>query len=288
MATKKKTSKKNNQNDGEAYRPAKIEIQDTVLVSFKELVVDDAANSRLDYDDKKIEALAADIKRRGLINPPLVISTRDKKKPFRLVAGYCRVRALKHLGFEDTQARVVEGELEPKDIYILNVTENTSREDLSTYEKAVACYRLSKDFGISGASIGTQLGMTKATANNYIRCIRELLPEIQAAWRAGDNENCTTANMIALSAQSKEQQKAKWDDLNGLTPQVSGDESGEGDKPATLKAGKRDMKKALKAIEEHAGPDHPSAQALKFALGLTPKLFYGDQLLWAVEAKKND
>lgn len=71
---------------------------------------------------------AADMKKRGLLHPPVV--TKEKK----LVAGMGRILSAKLLGWDEIEVKVIDG-LSESDIRATTLCENLQRTDLSGWEK---------------------------------------------------------------------------------------------------------------------------------------------------------
>lgn len=91
-------------------------------------------NPRKQFDQASTEALAATIKKHGLLQP--IVVQEDGQGQYRLVAGERRLRAVKHLGLDSIEASVrAFGE----DVLpAVQLIENLAREDLSPLEEAHA------------------------------------------------------------------------------------------------------------------------------------------------------
>lgn len=95
-----------------------------MLIDIHKITVNDRI--RKDYGD--IEDLANDIKENGLINPPVV--TTD----FELVAGERRLRAMKYLGYQQIEVRVMKVD-DAEHMLKLEINENESRKDFTRLER---------------------------------------------------------------------------------------------------------------------------------------------------------
>lgn len=84
---------------------------------------------RESHTEDNIRQLAADIKRHGLLHPPVV--TKDKK----LVAGMGRILAVKLLGWDEIEVRVIDGPRTVSDLRAITLCENLHRADLTGWEK---------------------------------------------------------------------------------------------------------------------------------------------------------
>jgi len=90
---------------------------------------------RRDYGD--IEDLASDIKENGLINPPVV--TPD----FELIAGERRLRAMKYLGYQQVEVRVMQVK-DYEHMLKLEINENENRKDFTRLERLEYARRLER------------------------------------------------------------------------------------------------------------------------------------------------
>lgn len=94
---------------------------------------------RIRKDFGNIEELANDIKENGLINPPVV--TPD----FELIAGERRLRACKHLGYDQIEVRVMTVKDALHQLK-LEISENENRKDFSFTEKMEWAEKLKKEY----------------------------------------------------------------------------------------------------------------------------------------------
>lgn len=107
-----------------------------MLVEVSKVKVTD----RIRKDFGNIEELANDIKENGLINPPVV--TPD----FELIAGERRLRACKHLGYDQIEVRVMTVKDALHQLK-LEISENENRKDFSFSEKMEWAEKLKKEYG---------------------------------------------------------------------------------------------------------------------------------------------
>lgn len=95
-----------------------------MLIDINKVVVKD----RIRKDYGNIEELADDIKKNGLINPPVV--TPD----FELIAGERRLKAMEHLGYNQIEVRVMKVN-DFEHMLNLEINENESRKDFTKSER---------------------------------------------------------------------------------------------------------------------------------------------------------
>ena len=104
--------------------------------------VDPDFNCRDSISRDSLDELAASIDQDGLLFPVDVQPIEELENPpanftHRLVCGFRRLSACKHLGWETIPARVRTG-LNDRQASLLNLTENLEREDLNVLEEAKA------------------------------------------------------------------------------------------------------------------------------------------------------
>jgi len=107
-----------------------------MLISIDKIKVSDRI--RKDFGD--IPELANDIEENGLINPPVVTPENE------LIAGERRVRALKYLGYEQIEVRVMSVKDALHQLK-LEISENENRKDFSFSEKMQWADKLKDEYG---------------------------------------------------------------------------------------------------------------------------------------------
>lgn len=115
-----------------------------VLIAPCEVELVDDQNVRSDLPE--IEELAADIKERGLLEPPVVRNGgSDPKKPYKLVIGRRRFAALEALGLskKPIYMKVIAKE-KPLDRLAMNFAENAKRTNVSFFDQSELIEKLVK------------------------------------------------------------------------------------------------------------------------------------------------
>lgn len=102
-----------------------------MLISIEQITVSD----RIRKDFGNIEELAADIRDNGLINPPVVTPE------YHLIAGERRLRAMKHLGYQQVEVRVMTVK-DYEHLLNLEINENESRKEFTKSERIEYARRL--------------------------------------------------------------------------------------------------------------------------------------------------
>ncbi|MDH4318811.1 MAG: ParB/RepB/Spo0J family partition protein [Desulfobulbaceae bacterium] len=128
------------------------------------------------FDEEKLQALAASIREKGVIQPLLV--TKGKNNRYNLIAGERRLRAARIAGRYELPVVVMEdnGENESLELALI---ENIQRHDLNPMEEAAAYHRLIEHFNMTQEEVATKVGRNRTTITNVVRLL-QLSTEIQA------------------------------------------------------------------------------------------------------------
>lgn len=125
---------------------------------------DEYYQSRLDYSPEEIEALAKDIDKFGQRNPVGLVFNDQK---YRIIYGFQRVKALKHLG-RDTVKALVYSNLSEEEAHIHSISDNVRIGELTDLELALRCkYLKEKDFTIE--KLCETFGVKKSVVYNYLK-----------------------------------------------------------------------------------------------------------------------
>src|SRR5258708_4753579 len=97
------------------------------------------------FDDASIQELTQAIKEEGLIQPIVVRRVNDN---FELIAGERRFRAVKLLGWQSVEAKIMEN-VNDQQAATMGLIENLQREDLNPIERAQGYQKLVDQFHMS-------------------------------------------------------------------------------------------------------------------------------------------
>lgn len=147
------------------------------LVPISE-VSHDEENARTDLPN--IEALAADIKANGLINPLSVINGGEGSKKYIVKAGNRRLAALKLLKVKEVPVIV---KTEPNESDVVQLAENLGRENLHPLDLAQRLFDLTDKKGSYGGKytmkqLAERLQKSTAHIENLVRVRRKLCDEV--------------------------------------------------------------------------------------------------------------
>ena len=187
-------------------------------------IYEDPNNPRQAFDKAELEALAASIRKHGVLQP---ITVRPKDERGHMIRyGARRFRASQLAGVDKVAAIITTSDASEADILAAQLIENDQREGLNTAEMAAAVQRL-LNLGLNQMQIAEKLGRPKdqismfAAVNDMPQPLKDLAPklgvrtlyELSGAWKrdakrtgalvAAKGEAITTAEARALAAELK-------------------------------------------------------------------------------------
>ncbi len=132
-----------------------------------ELVSPNPNQPRRAFDEAALQALAASLAERGVLQPVLVRPIAGGT--YELIAGERRWRAARQAGLATIPAVVrPQDEVESLEIALI---ENMVREDLSPVEEARACSLLVEELGLTREDLGRRVGRSRVAVSNLIRLL---------------------------------------------------------------------------------------------------------------------
>ena len=134
------------------------------------------------FDAEQLEALAASIRERGIMQPILVRSDRGRAGRYQIVAGERRWRAAQLAKLHEVP--VIVRALDDRDALEIAIIENVQREDLGPLEEAEGYRRLMDEFGATQEDVAREVGKSRSHVANMLRLLG--LPEaVRAALDEG-------------------------------------------------------------------------------------------------------
>lgn len=122
---------------------------------------------RLDFDEEALNALAASIKEKGVLQPLLVRAKEDGM--FEIIAGERRFRAARQAGLSEVPAIVKE--MGDKEVLEVALVENLLRENLSAIEEAEGLQRLINEFSHTQEALSEIIGKSRSYIANTLRLL---------------------------------------------------------------------------------------------------------------------
>jgi len=119
-------------------------------------------------DSPELESLRASIREHGLLQPIVV---RPLERGFEIVAGHRRFAACRSLRWRFVLCKIVE--LDDKQAYEIQLTENLQRKTLDPVEEAVSYQRYVVEFGWGGVSeLGRRIGKSEEYVSHRIQLLK--------------------------------------------------------------------------------------------------------------------
>ncbi len=132
-----------------------------------DLIRPNGLQPRIQFDESKLDELAASIAANGVIQPVIV---RQSGSLYELVAGERRWRAARKAGLGQIPAVVQE--LSDEKALELALVENIQRDELSSVEEAHAYRLLVEDFGLSQEEVARRVGRSRSAVANTLRLLK--------------------------------------------------------------------------------------------------------------------
>lgn len=168
-----------------------------------DLIVAGRHQPREDFDQEKLEELAASIRSHGVIQPVVVRPLGEGR--YELVAGERRWRACRLAGVKEVPALVRD--LSGKDVAEIALIENLQREDLNPLEEARAYQALITEYGLTQEEVSARVGKSRPVIANALRLL-QLPSAIQEMLRAGQLTAGHARALLAIEDEEKQLQVA--------------------------------------------------------------------------------
>ena len=131
-----------------------------------DLIVENPYQPRKNFDETALRELSESIKRRGLIQPIIVI---EKDGGYMLIAGERRFRATKMLG--ESKIKAIVADIESQSLRELALIENIQREDLNPIELANSYKELIDEYKITQDGLANIIHKSRVQITNTMRLL---------------------------------------------------------------------------------------------------------------------
>ena len=158
---------------GENTSPAVEKAQEPASAAQELLIKNIAANPyqpRCNFDEEKLQELAASIKEFGVLQPVVV---RKKGRSYELVAGERRLRAAGLAGL--TKVPAIVKDYDDAKMMEIALIENIQRHDLNPIEEAQGLRRLMQEFKLTQEQTAEKVGRSRSAVTYILRLLN--LPE---------------------------------------------------------------------------------------------------------------
>ena len=124
------------------------------------------------FDEDRLQDLAASIARHGLIQP--VIVRQLPNGDYQIIAGERRWRAARIAGLSEIPVRVLEAD--DRSVAELALVENLQREDLNPMEEARGYQKLISDYSLTQEEAAAGVGKSRSAVTNALRLLNLSAP----------------------------------------------------------------------------------------------------------------
>ena len=124
------------------------------------------------FDEDRLQDLAASIVRHGLIQP--VIVRHLPNGDYQIIAGERRWRAARIAGLSEIPVRVLEAD--DRSVAELALVENLQREDLNPMEEARGYQKLISDYSLTQEEAAAGVGKSRSAVTNALRLLNLSAP----------------------------------------------------------------------------------------------------------------
>jgi ParB family chromosome partitioning protein len=144
----------------------------------------DANQPREDFDEPALARLAESIRTRGQLQP-IRVRWDEGRGAYVIIAGERRWRAASMAGLAAVSAVVVEGEMPPAELLVVQLVENCLREDLKPVEQAKAYRALLDQNGWSIRQLASELALDHSAVAKTLKLL-ELPESVQGFVESGE------------------------------------------------------------------------------------------------------
>jgi ParB family transcriptional regulator, chromosome partitioning protein len=144
----------------------------------------DPSQPREIFDEDEHVRLTESIRRRG-VRMRISVRWSEESGRYLVVAGERRLRAAKAAGLATIPCDVVEANLTPEDILVIQGIENLIRDDLKPIEQAKLFRTLLAANNWTQAELSSEFGISQPTISQTLSLL-ELAPEVQARVEVGE------------------------------------------------------------------------------------------------------
>lgn len=144
-------------------------------------VMPGAMQPRKTFDPEKLEALAASIVQKGILQPILVRP--HDNDTYEIIAGERRWRAAQLAGLTTVPVNIVD--YDDREALEIGLIENLQRDDLNAVEEAESLQRLIKDYDRTQEEVASVIGKSRSYVANIMRLLT-LPTNVQEMIRRGE------------------------------------------------------------------------------------------------------
>ncbi len=148
---------------------------------------------RIEFNQEKLDELAASIEQLGIIQPITVRKMNHNK--YQLISGERRFRASQIAGLEKLPAFVRVAN--DQEMLEMALVENIQRENLNPIEVAISYKRLIEEIKLTQEQCSERVGKNRSTITNFLRLLK-LPSEIQKGLKEGSISNGHAKALLSI------------------------------------------------------------------------------------------
>lgn len=205
---------------------------------------------RRNFDEEKLQELAASIKEFGIVQPLVV---RPNGSGFELVAGERRLRAAVLAGL--TKVPVIIKAYDDAKMMEIALIENIQRHDLNPIEEAQGLRRLMQEFKLTQEQVAEKVGRSRSAVTNILRLLN-LPAEVQTAIMGGTLTMGQAKQLLGLPQKEQMCEVAKAIIENGWSSRMTEEVVRRLKEGKTLKIVREIVEEVAKPKDKEKKPKH--------------------------------
>lgn len=221
------------------------------------LIDTNSEQPRKNFDEERLQELAASIQRHGVVQPIIV---RKAGERYSIVAGERRYRAARLAGL--ARVPVIVKEFDEAEVHEVALVENLQRENLNPMEEAAAIRFLMQQHDLTQEEVSLRLGKSRPVIANSLRLLN-LPADVQRLVREGELSSGHARAVAGIKDEAKlrclaaDAVRYGWS-VRDVEHKVAAINVKEADGPGAEQAAKRskqtaDMFAAQEKLQEHLG-----------------------------------
>ena len=142
-------------------------------VNINKLSISDLVSNKFQprkiFDEENLQDLTNSIKKRGIIQPIIVMKSSDKSSKYEIIAGERRWLAAQKAGLHEVPVVITDvDDLKSLEFAII---ENVQRNDLNALEEARGYQRLIDEFSYNQEKVAEFIGKSRTHITNFLRLL---------------------------------------------------------------------------------------------------------------------
>jgi ParB family chromosome partitioning protein len=171
-----------------------LEVIDLPVVSIRASNL----NPRKEFDENHLTELSESLREDGQWNPIIV---RRVDGFYELIAGECRLRAAKKLGWDRIKCNIVSAE--DQKAHVLALKTNLLRKDLNIVEEAEAVASMLVKFDLTQEEVARLIGKKQSWVSRRLSLASRLCPGVKKCLKEGKITACHALTLLNLNSEEQ-------------------------------------------------------------------------------------